>query len=69
MNTTVWLKGLLAAIVCGIANTITLMIADPLTFNLTDGSRKLLTVALTSAIESAAMYLKQSPIPEDNTHA
>ena len=69
MNTTVWLKGLLAAIVGGIANTITLMTADPLTFNLTDGSRKLLTVALTSAIVSAAMYLKQSPIPEDNTHA
>jgi hypothetical protein len=48
-----------------VSNTIVLMIADPLTFNLGEGIDKLVTVAATSAIVAAAMYLKQSPIPTE----
>jgi hypothetical protein len=64
MNTVVWVKGLIAAVIGGVANSVTLMIADPLTFNLGEGINKLLTVATTSAIIAAAAYLKKSPIPE-----
>ena len=58
-----WLKGLLSAVIGGISNSVVLMIADPKTFNLQDGLKNLGTVAVTSAIVSAAMYLKQSPLP------
>jgi hypothetical protein len=64
MNTVVWVKGLIAAVIGGVANSITLMIADPLNFNLGEGINKLLTVAATSAIIAAAAYLAKSPIPE-----
>ena len=64
-NTTIWIKGLIAAIIGGVANTVVLMIADPLNFNLGEGLNRLLTVAATSAIVSAAAYLKQSPIPSE----
>lgn len=65
MNITIWVKGLIAAIIGGVSNTIVLMIADPLNFNLGEGIDKLITVAATSAIVAAAMYLKQSPIPTE----
>jgi hypothetical protein len=64
MNTVVWVKGLIAAVIGGVANSVTLMIADPLNFNLGEGINKLLTVAATSAIIAAAAYLAKSPIPE-----
>lgn len=64
-NTTIWIKGLIAAVIGGVANTVVLMIADPLNFNLGEGLNRLLTVAATSAIVSAAAYLKQSPIPSE----
>lgn len=65
MNIAIWVKGLIAAIIGGVSNTIVLMIADPLNFNLGEGIDKLITVAATSAIVAAAMYLKQSPIPTE----
>lgn len=58
-----WFKGLLSAAIGGAANTVSVMIADPATFNFTN-LRALGAVALTSAIVSAAMYLKQSPLPK-----
>ena len=64
MNTVVWVKGLIAAVIGGVANSVTLMIADPQNFNLGEGINKLLTVAATSAIIAAAAYLAKSPIPE-----
>jgi len=64
MNTVVWVKGLIAAVIGGVVNSVTLMIADPLNFNLGEGINKLLTVAATSAIIAAAAYLAKSPIPE-----
>jgi hypothetical protein len=63
MTWQVWLKGLAGAVIGGAANSIVLMIVDPLTFNLAEGLPKLETVAIVSAIISAAMYLKQSPLP------
>lgn len=58
-----WLKGLLSAIIGGAANSVTVMIVDPMAFNLETGLKKVGTVALVSGILSAAMYLKQSPMP------
>jgi hypothetical protein len=58
-----WLKGLISAAIGAAANSVTLMIADPTTFNLTTGLKKVGTVALVSAIVSCALYLKQSPLP------
>lgn len=63
MNWEKWLKGLISAIIGGAANSITVMVVDPLTFNMRGGAGKLGTVALISAIVAAAMYLKQSPLP------
>ena len=65
-NSTVWIKGLVAAIIGGAANAIVLVVVNPLEFNLADGLHNLLTVAATSAILAAAAYLKQSPLPGEN---
>lgn len=58
-----WLKGLIGAIIGGCANAVTLIVVDPLNFNFNDGCGRLLNVTLVSGIVSAAMYLKQSPVP------
>jgi hypothetical protein len=63
-QTRVYLRGLLAAIIGGAANSVTVMIVDPTNFNLFEGGAvKLGTVALVSAIVSAALYLKEHPLP------
>jgi len=63
---TTWLKGLLAAVIGAVANSATLTIVDPQTFNITDGQalKRLGAVAATSGLLSLAMYLKQSPLPD-----
>ena len=58
-----WIKGLISAIIGGAANAVTVMVVDPVNFNLTESAGKLGTVAIVGAVVSAAMYLKQSPIP------
>jgi hypothetical protein len=63
MNWKKWGKGLASAVIGGAANAVTVMIVEPASFNLNEGAAKLGTVVLVSAIVSAAMYLKQSPIP------
>ena len=63
MNWEKWLKGLISAVIGGAANSITVMIVDPIAFNLQEGISKVGTVALVSAIVAAAMYLKRSPLP------
>ncbi len=63
MSFKLWLKGLIAAIVGGVAGAVGVMIADPMTFNLGVGLSKLGNVCIVMAIVSAAMYLKQSPLP------
>jgi len=62
-----WTKGLISAIIGGAANSITVMIVDPIGFNMQEGAGKLGMVALVSAIVAAAMYLKQSPLPAEKT--
>ena len=58
-----WIRGLISAIIGGAANSITVMIVEPASFNFEEGFGKLAMVALVSAIVAAAMFLKQSPLP------
>lgn len=63
MNWTHWIKGLISAVIGGMASAVTVIVADPMTFNLDSGITKLLTVAGLNGLVAGAMYLKQSPIP------
>ncbi len=61
----IWLRGLISAVIGGAANAITVVIVDPITFNLFEGgAMQLLTVVIVSAIVAMAMYLKASPLPD-----
>jgi acyl-coenzyme A synthetase/AMP-(fatty) acid ligase len=62
-NVLLWFKGLASAVIGAAANSITVVIVAPETFNLADGLPKLISVAAVSAIVAAATYLKQSPLP------
>lgn len=61
MNT--WLKGLVSAAIGAAANSVTVIIVAPETFNLQEGLPKLASVAAISAMVAAANYLKKSPLP------
>jgi vacuolar-type H+-ATPase subunit I/STV1 len=63
MNWKLWLKGLISAVIGAAANSITIMIVDPVNFNLAQNASKVGWVAIVSAIVAAAMYLKASPLP------
>ena len=63
-NWRTWCRGLASAVIGGAANAVTVMIVEPASFNLQEGFDKLAAVVVVSAIVSAAMFLKQSPIPE-----
>ncbi len=62
----VWLKGLVAAAISSASNAIAALVADPKHFSPAEvgGFRKLGVVVLVSAIVGAALYLKQSPVPD-----
>ena len=62
-NWKTWLKGLISAIIGGAASSVTVMAIDPMQFNVNEGLTKLGTVALVNTIIAAALYLKQSPLP------
>ncbi len=64
-NTRVWIRGLVAAIVAAASNAVTVMIVEPLHFNVHEGLNKVCQVALVSAIVGAALYLKQHPLPDE----
>ena len=64
MNWQHWLKGLVSAFIGGGANSVSVMIVDPESFNLGEGLYRLGSVAVASGVISAAMYLKKSPLPE-----
>lgn len=64
MDWKTWTKGIVSAAVGAAANSVTLMIADPTTFNLQEGIGKVGTVAVVSAVVAIALYLKQSPLPK-----
>jgi hypothetical protein len=66
LTTKHWLLGLIGGSISSAASTITVMIVDPLKFNLTlDGLKNLGVLILVSGIFGAALYLKQSPIPPE----
>jgi hypothetical protein len=59
-----WARGLVGAIIGGGANAVTAMVVEPKSFNFAEGWTSLWHFTLVSAIVSAALYLKQKPIPE-----
>jgi hypothetical protein len=59
----IWLRGLVAAAIGGAASSVTAMIVDPATFNIATGLPQVGQMAAVSAAVSAALYLKQSPLP------
>ena len=59
-----WFKGLVSAAIGGAANAVTASIVSPETFNFGDGLNKMLVMAGAGSLLAAAMYLKQSPLPE-----
>lgn len=63
LNWVKWGHGLLGAIIGGAANSVTVMIVDPATFNLAEGKSKLGAVAIVGAISAAGFYLKTTPVP------
>lgn len=64
MNWKLWGRGLIAACIAAIANSVVVVIVDPVTFNLFQGGAgKLGQVALVSALMGGALYLKEHPDP------
>jgi hypothetical protein len=63
-RTRTWIEGLLAAAIGGGANALTVIIVDPLAFNLGEGLAKLLQVTAVGGLVAVAAFLKQSPIPK-----
>ncbi len=61
-----WLKGLISAFIGAAANSVTVVIVDPVNFNPLTQTNKVLTVAVVSGVIAAALYLKQSPLPNGN---
>ena len=59
-----WTKGLVSAAIGAAANGVTLIVVDPLNYNLGDGIGKLGMVCMVSALVAVAMYLKGSPLPD-----
>jgi hypothetical protein len=66
MKWKLWARGLAAAIIGGVSNSVVLVIVAPDKFSMSDLST-LGRVALATALVSAAMYLKQSPLPPNGT--
>ncbi len=62
-----WAKGLASAFIGAAANSITVVIVDPVNFNPVTQTKKVLIVALVSGALAVALYLKQSPLPPDPT--
>jgi hypothetical protein len=64
-QTRLYIHGAVAAAIGGAANAVTLMIVDPLAFNLFQGgATKLGIAAIVSAIVSLATYMKVHPLPD-----
>jgi hypothetical protein len=61
----VWLYGLLAATLNGVANSVVLVMVDPMKFNLFQGgARELGIAAAASAVFAFFTYLKTHPLPD-----
>lgn len=68
LNWVKWLKGLISAVIGAAANTVTVVVVDPLSFNLQEGFTNLVSVAAVSAVVAAAMYLKDKPLPAEKVN-
>ena len=64
MNWRAWLHGLGSAFLGGGANVVATMIIDAKDFNVETGIQKILALWFASGLISAALYLKQSPLPQ-----
>lgn len=64
MNWKPWLHGLISAFIGGGASTVSAMVIAPDRFNLGDGFENMMQLWAASGITSAALYLKQSPLPK-----
>jgi len=60
-----WVKGMASAAIGAFATGVSLVIIDPLDYNLLDpvAAKRLLMVCIVNAVIAVAMYLKQSPLP------
>lgn len=64
MNWKMWARGLVAAVIAAVSNSVVVVIVDPTTFNLFQGGASALgQVAAVSALVGAALYLKEHPDP------
>lgn len=64
-NTQIWFKGVVAALISGAVNSLSVILVDPVEFNFTTGLGKLASVAGAGALIGVIAYLKKSPLPED----
>lgn len=63
-----WARGLVGAAINSAASAVTVVIVDPRNFDPANGGiRKLLTVMAVAAVFGAALYLKQHPVPENES--
>lgn len=60
----IFIRGLFAAAIGGAANAVTVVVIDPLKFNLVDGKGSLAMAVAVSALVSLALYLKEHPLPD-----
>ena len=64
-QTRMWIRGGVSAAIAGGSNAVTLILIDPLTFNLFQGgATKLGAATLLSAIVGGATYMKSHPLPD-----
>ena len=62
-----WLHGLLGAFNQSGATAVSVMVIDPAKFNLDEGLVNIGKLMLVSGIIGAALYLKSSPVPPEET--
>ena len=62
-----WLHGLIGAFIQSGATAVSAMMIDPQKFNLETGLANIGKLALVSGIIGAALYLKSSPVPPEQS--
>jgi hypothetical protein len=62
-----WLHGLIGAFISGGASAVASIIIAPESFNLREGLLKLIQLYITAGVVGTCLYLKQSPLPEEDT--
>lgn len=63
----IWLRGLVSVAISSAAGGVTVIVADPMSFNLQKGLPKLLEVCGVLALVHVALYLQKSPIWDATT--